>query len=113
MGQRTTIAERDLNVGSMPAFVAEPSGARNAPRVVIAPELFGLSSWIRSVASRLAHEGFRVIAPEIFFRDTEPVGSDRAAWMARIQRLDIPQAVTDLQAAGDALDGSEMARVSR
>src|SRR5713226_2162473 len=107
MGQKTGILEREVEVGVLPAFVAEPAGAAGAPRVVIAPEIFGVSPWIKDVARKLAHEGFRAIAPEIFFRDEEPVGSDRAAWMARIARLDIPQAVRDLRAAVQSLEGGK------
>ena len=55
------------------------------------------------MARRLAREGFRAIAPEIFVRDREPVGKDRESWMARIGRLDIPQAVRDLLAALEQL----------
>lgn len=90
---------------AVPAFVAEPSGAPSAPRIVIAPEIFGVSPWVESVARRLAHDGFRAIAPEIFVRDKEPVGPDIQSWMARIGRLDIQQAVRDLRAALDALGG--------
>ncbi len=108
MGQKAAIIERELTVADgVPAFVAEPPGAAGAPRVVIAPEIFGLSPWIRSVARRLAAEGLRVIAPEIFAHDPEPLGSGRPAWMARIARLDIPHAVDDLRAALAALPGGK------
>ena len=106
MGQKTGILEREVTAGEVPAFVAEPAGAAGAPRVVIAPEIFGVSPWIKNVARMLAHEGFRAIAPEIFFRDPQPAGSDRAAWMARIARLDVPQAVRDLRAAVQSLEGT-------
>ena len=107
MGQRAGIVERDVTIGEVPAFVAEPSGAAGAARIVIAPEIFGVSPWIRSVARRLAGEGFRAIAPEIFIHETEPIGKDRASWMARIRRLDIPRAVGELRAALDSLEGGK------
>jgi carboxymethylenebutenolidase len=95
MGQRAGILERDEPA----VFVAEPSGVGSAPRIVIAPEVFGLTPWIKSVARRLAAEGFRAIAPEIFIHDDVPLGKDRASWMARISRLDKPRAVAELRAA--------------
>lgn len=111
MGQQTGIVERRIELRAtdgvlLPAFVAEPGAAVDAPRIVIAPEIFGVSPWIENVARGLAHEGFRAIAPEIFARDREPSGEDRQSWMARIGRLDIPQAVRDLRTALEQLRGT-------
>lgn len=107
MGQRTGIIERrvEFRAGDgvhVPAFVAEPGPRSAGPRIVIAPEVFGVSKWIESVARGLAHEGYRAIAPEIFVRDKVPMGGD---FMARIARLDIPQAVRDLRGALEHLAG--------
>lgn len=112
MGQETGILENDLDVratdGAMlPAFLCEPPGVDDAPLVVIAPEAFGLTPWVRSVARRLAHEGFRAIAVEIFARDPLPEGSEWPACLARIGRTSYPQAVRDLRAA---LDHAEVSR---
>lgn len=116
MGQRTGIVERRIELRAsdgvmLPAFVAEPGAAGDAPRIVIAPEIFGLSPWIENVARGLAHEGFRAIAPEIFARDREPVGKDMQSWMARIGRLDIPQAVRDLRTALEHVQGAASAAI--
>ena len=106
MGQETGILENDLQVRAgdgarLPAFLCEPPGVDNAPLVVIAPEAFGLTPWIRSVARRLAHEGFRAIALELFVRDPLPAGSAQAAYFERVGRTSYPQAVSDLRAALD------------
>lgn len=111
MGQKSGIVEREVQLAAsdgarVPAYVAEPAGAPDAPRVVIAAEVFGLTPWIKSVAQRLAREGFRAVAPEIFVRDREPVGADLPAILSRIRRLDIPQAVRDLRLGLDALGGA-------
>ena len=116
MGQRAGIVERDIQLQAsdgvaLPAFVAEPSGASGLPRIVIAPEVFGVSPWIREVARRLAREGYRAVAPEIFARDDQPAGADLPAIMARIGRLDIPQAVRDLRLALDFLGGGKAASI--
>lgn len=116
MGQKSGIAEREVFIKAaggieLPAFVAGPAGATGAPRIVIAPEVFGVSPWIREVARRLAREGFRAVAPEIFARDDQPVGNDTQSWMARIGRLDIPLAVSDLRLALDSLGGGEAASI--
>jgi carboxymethylenebutenolidase len=114
MGQKTAIAEREIRFRAtdgvtVPAFVAEPRGAPAAPRVVVAAEIFGLSAWIKSVAQRLAREGFRAVAPEIFVRESQPLGPDLGSWMARIGRLGVPQAVSDLRSALDELEGGKAA----
>lgn len=116
MGQQTGIVERRIELrasdgATLPAFVAEPGAAGDVPRIVIAPEIFGVSPWIEDVARGLAHEGFRAIAPEIFVRDREPIGKDTQRWMARIGRLDIPQAVRDLRAALEQLQGATSAAI--
>jgi carboxymethylenebutenolidase len=116
MGQKTAIAEREIEFRAgdgvtVPAFVAEPQGAPGAPRIVVAPEIFGLSPWIRSVARRLAREGFRAVAPEIFVRDAQPLGPDMGSWMARIGRLSAPQAVADLRSALEQLEGGKAAAI--
>jgi carboxymethylenebutenolidase len=112
MGQKTAIFEAEVELratdgATVPAFAAGPEGVADAPRILIAPEIFGLSPWIRSVARRLAHEGFRAIAPEIFVRDTEPMASGMEGMMARMGRLDMPQAVRDLRTALDHFRGGK------
>lgn len=116
MGQKSGVEEREIELRAtdgvkLPAFVAEPSGAPEAPGIVIAPEIFGVSPWVKSVARRLAQEGFRAVAPEIFVRDQEPLGSDLPSWMARVGRLDIPQAVRDLRAALEQLPARRAASI--
>lgn len=116
MGQKTAIAEREIGFRAsdgvtVPAFVAEPQGAPDAARIVVAPEIFGLSPWIRSVVQRLAREGFRAVAPEIFARDRQPLGADLGSWMARIGRLGVPQAISDLRAALETLQGGKAAAI--
>ncbi len=118
MGQETGILENELNVragdGAMlPAFLCEPPGVDDAPLVVIAPEAFGLTPWVRSVARRLAHEGFRAIALEVFARDPLPAGSEMAAYIARISRTSYPQVVADLRAALDhaEVSGEKLASI--
>ena len=69
MGQEAgfTVSEvslRGADGAAVPCFVAEPAGVPNAPGVVIVPEIFGLSAWIRDSARRLAGFGFRAAAVE-------------------------------------------------
>ncbi len=50
---------------SIAAFVVYPERRNNAPVVVVVHEIFGLSTWVRSVADRLAGDGFIAIAPDL------------------------------------------------
>ena len=54
---------------SLMAWVVYPAnGARKAPVVVVVHEIFGLSTWVRSVADELASQGFVAIAPDLVSR---------------------------------------------
>ena len=50
---------------SIAAFVVYPERRQNAPVVVVVHEIFGLSTWVRSVADQLAADGFIAIAPDL------------------------------------------------
>ena len=50
---------------SIAAFVVYPERRTNAPVVVVVHEIFGLSTWVRSVADQLAADGFIAIAPDL------------------------------------------------
>src|SRR5687767_7345365 len=50
---------------SVRAFVVYPERKDKAPVVVVVHEIFGLSSWVRSVADQLAADGFIAVAPDM------------------------------------------------
>ena len=50
---------------SIAAFVVYPERRDNAPVVVVVHEIFGLSTWVRSVADQMAADGFIAIAPDL------------------------------------------------
>lgn len=47
------------------AFVAYPERKDKAPVVIVIHEIYGLTDWIRSVADRLAGDGFIAVAPDL------------------------------------------------
>ncbi len=51
---------------SIEAYLAYPDDAERHPGVVLIHEIFGLDDHIRSVADRLAAEGYVVLAPHLF-----------------------------------------------
>ena len=50
---------------SIAAYVVFPERRDKAPVVVVVHEIFGLSTWVRSVADQLAADGFIAIAPDL------------------------------------------------
>ena len=61
---------------SIRAWVVYPQRSTKAPVVVVVHEIFGLSSWIRSVADQLAADGFIAIAPDLLTMKNLPEGPD-------------------------------------
>jgi carboxymethylenebutenolidase len=54
------------DAGVMPAWWARPSSPRAA--VLVLPEVFGVNGWVRSVAERLAQQGYAALAISTFWR---------------------------------------------
>jgi carboxymethylenebutenolidase len=50
---------------SVIAWVVYPERKTKAPVVIVIHEIFGLSTWVRSVADQLAADGFIAIAPDL------------------------------------------------
>jgi carboxymethylenebutenolidase len=66
-GEPTTIPTPD---GDMPAVLwAPPEGERDAgPGILLLQEIFGVSRYIRRRGAALAEAGYRVLAPELYWR---------------------------------------------
>ncbi len=62
-GEWVTI--RSGNGDSLRTWVVYPERSSKASVVVVVHEVYGLSSWIRSVADQLAADGFIAIAPDL------------------------------------------------
>jgi carboxymethylenebutenolidase len=50
---------------SLRAWVVYPQRSTKAPVILVVHEVYGLSSWVRSVADQLAADGFIAIAPDL------------------------------------------------
>jgi carboxymethylenebutenolidase len=61
---------------SLRVWVVYPQRSAKAPVVLVVHEIFGLSSWIRSVADQLAADGFIAIAPDLLTMKNLPAGPD-------------------------------------
>jgi carboxymethylenebutenolidase len=85
------------------AYVAQPDG-RPWGGLVVVQEIFGVNQHIRSVADRFAEEGFYAVAPALFDRvqrnlELTDAGEDMQKGMAAAQKINIDDAVKDVDAA--------------
>jgi len=91
----------------MQAYISVPDGQGKFPAIIVLQEAFGVNSYIRNVADRLAKEGYVTIAPELFHR-TAPVGfegsyTDFAALAPHFQGITTEGLTADVKASYDWL----------
>jgi carboxymethylenebutenolidase len=91
------------DAGSMDLHVWVPDAPPRSA-VLLIQEIFGVGPYIRAVAERLASAGYLVGAPDVFWRFSPnfEAGHDQAGLgeaFAKVQQLDVPQAVADCSAA--------------
>jgi carboxymethylenebutenolidase len=101
-GEWVTIRTGDGD--SLRLWVVYPERSTKAPVVLVVHEIFGLSSWIRSVADQLAADGFIAIAPDLLTMKNLPSGPDSvvaAAARAVIGTLDPSWVQKQLDAAAE------------
>jgi carboxymethylenebutenolidase len=71
------ITERMVDVraeaGQMPVFVAAPRADGRYAAIIVVMEAFGLNSHIKSIAKRLAREGYVAVAPDLYYREPNAV----------------------------------------
>lgn len=110
MNIRTERVEIPLAEGSFGAYVARPDDAQPRPAVLVFMEIFGINKHIRSVADRLAAEGYVAVAPDFFHRTGAgmELGYDQAGLeegRKHLRALTEPQLREDIGAALSYLDG--------
>lgn len=89
----------------MRAYTAQPEGDLEegpAPGVLLFQEIFGVNGHIQDLAHRLAHEGFAVVAPELFHRTSPGFNipyADHLPGRAEAGKMTIPGLEADFRAA--------------
>jgi carboxymethylenebutenolidase len=101
MSETVKLTARDGH--QLDAYVAKPTGTPLSGLVVI-QEIFGVNAHIRSVTNNFAKHGFFAVAPALFDRVERNVelsyeGADMQKGMSIVQRLNIDQALADVDAA--------------
>jgi carboxymethylenebutenolidase len=95
--------------GAMDMHIWSPDAAPKSTILVI-QEIFGVGSYIRAVAERLADAGYLVGAPDVFWRFAPNWESDHSeaglgASLEKVGQLDFPTAVSDCIAGVTHLGG--------
>ena len=67
-GEWVKLAWEPGSKDSLMAWIVYPVRRDKAPVVVVVHEIFGLQTWVRSVADQLAADGFIAIAPDLLSR---------------------------------------------
>ena len=91
----------------MRVYAAKPAELSPAAGIMVFPEVFGVTAYLRSVTDRLAEHGYLALCPEIFHR-TAPAGwegdyGDFKISMPHYQALTNDQLALDAKASFDWL----------
>src|SRR5205823_13303855 len=101
LGTMVEFKSGDLTI---PAYLARPPKKKTAPAVLVIHEVFGLNDHIKSIADRIAHEGYVALAPNFFVRASVTPPKDASDMQAlRKAASSIPNdaAIRDMQAGLD------------
>lgn len=102
MGEMVQYKSGDLMI---PAYFAR-ANRKQAGAVLVIHEVFGLNDHIKSIADRIAREGFNALAPNLFVRAPEPPpadSTDTAAIRKAANSIPLEAAIKDMQAGLDYL----------
>jgi len=93
--------------GAMPIYDVEPAGTPRGA-VVVFQEAFGVNSHIEDVTRRFAAEGYRAVAPHLFYRTGDPVigYGDYGQIMPHFEALSEKGLLGDLDATLDHLQSA-------
>src|ERR1041385_6062783 len=95
------ITIKSFDGGEFEGYLALPASGYG-PGIVVLQEIFGVNSFMRSVADWYAAHGFVALCPDLFWRmerGVELTEADRAKAFAFYQQLDEAKAVEDSAAA--------------
>jgi carboxymethylenebutenolidase len=100
--QGLEVGEVTIPVGDfkLPAYRAQPAGAKNPPVILVLSEIFGVHEHIADVARRFAKLGYLAIAPELFVRqgDAGSYGEIARLQAEVISKVPDEQVMRDLDA---------------
>lgn len=62
-----------VDIGDLPVYLCRPPSGKSHAAVILLQEIFGVNNHMRSLAARLAREGYVVAVPDLFFRQGKRV----------------------------------------
>lgn len=85
---------------AMPAFVARPQAAKDAPVICVVHEIFGVHEWIRDICRRFARQGYYAIAPDLFARhgDASKISDFKQLMSGIVSKTPDDQVLSDIDA---------------
>lgn len=101
--------------GPMKAWVVRPEGAGPFPAVIVVKEAFGLNGHIKSVAERIAREGYLVVAPDLYYRAADGLAGydDLPKALGLMSQLDDRKIVADVRAVMEWIEAQPGVRKGR
>jgi carboxymethylenebutenolidase len=88
-----------VDAGGVRTYVVYPQVSNRAPAIIVIHENRGLTDWVRTVADRLAENGYIALAPDLL-GDTKSFASEDAAREA-IGKLDRAKVIENLRSVAD------------
>lgn len=88
--------------GDLSGVLAEPSGTNKAPAVVLIQEWWGINDHIKSIADRLANEGFLVVAPDLYHGTVAKDATEAGKLMTELDTLKAVQEIASAAAFAKA-----------
>ncbi|MDB5215659.1 MAG: dienelactone hydrolase [Myxococcaceae bacterium] len=92
----TTVRFGAKDGGDVAGEMAEPSGTDKTPALVLVQEYWGINAHVKSLADRLAKEGFLVLAPDLYHGKIAKDSSEAGKLMTE---LDTATAVKEIAAS--------------
>ena len=103
MNLRTKAARVSIDVDGSPmgAYLAEPADEGAYPTVLVGFEMFGITSYVKSVADRIAALGYTAIVPDFYHRLGDDIALEATA-EGRTKGLELLAQVNRAGVAADA-----------
>ncbi len=83
----TKVSFKAKNGNPTDGVLAEPSGSGKAPSVVLVQEWWGINDHVKSLADRLAKDGFLVVAPDLYHGKVAKDASEAGQMMTALDTL--------------------------
>jgi carboxymethylenebutenolidase len=91
----TTVTFEAKNGEKLSGELAEPSGTGKAPSLVLLQEWWGINDHIKSIAERLAKEGFLVVAPDLYHGKVAKDAGEAGTMMMELDTLEAVREIAD------------------